>query len=70
ARRATAAEPALLRGLDPIECLTAGFVPWRRVGATTVVATDGRSPLETILEKLPERDGRVVFAPASQREVQ
>ncbi len=70
ARRATAAEPALLRGLDPIECLTAGFVPWRRVGATTVVATDGRSPLETILEKLPGRDGRVVFAPASQREVQ
>ncbi|MEM1267585.1 MAG: glycosyltransferase family 2 protein, partial [Pseudomonadota bacterium] len=63
-------DPTLLEGLDPLTCLGRGFVPWRRIGRTTVIATDGRSEIEEILATLPERRTRIVFAPAPRAEIE
>lgn len=50
-------------------CLKGRFVPWRRVGATTIIATARPAEFEALIASLPEGFGPVCMAIASESDV-
>ncbi len=51
-------------------CLHLGIVPWKRVGAATLVATSRPEVFNNILEHLPANFGKVLMVVAPERDIQ
>ncbi|WP_284165077.1 glycosyltransferase [Frigidibacter sp. SD6-1] len=67
-----AAEPPdarLIDALGPDFCLKEGVLPWRRIGAATVIATARPDEFARLRTRLPDGYGPVVMALASEREI-
>lgn len=63
-------DPRLLDLVPAETCLTLGLLPWRRFGATTVVATAHPESFDKIRSLLPVDLGRPVMALAPESEIQ
>jgi glycosyltransferase XagB len=59
-------DPRLVDALGPAECLARGLLPWRRAGATVVIATARPDQFERQRPMLTARFGHVVMALVSE----
>lgn len=57
-----APEPRLLAAADPVACLAALCIPWRRIGRTTVVAIADPARAEEATAAVGPVEGRLAFA--------
>lgn len=60
----------LIDEIGPQRCLCDGFIPWKRVGGATVIATCRPENFETICSNLPDSLGHVRLAVAPECEIQ
>ena len=59
-------DPRLLAALGPERCLALGAVPWKRVGALTLIATCHPERFEALRAEMPEAFGEVAMVVASE----
>ena len=55
-------DPGLLDNVDPLICLRLGYVPWRRIGETTIIALSDPEKIKIIAESAPVVGGKLAFA--------
>jgi cellulose synthase/poly-beta-1,6-N-acetylglucosamine synthase-like glycosyltransferase len=60
----------LIHALTPQRCLHLGLVPWKRVGAATLVVTSRPEQFNEIRAKLPAQFGRIMMLVASESAIQ
>ncbi|MDE0590101.1 glycosyltransferase [Halocynthiibacter sp. C4] len=64
-----APDPRLIDDIGVRTCLMGRFVPWKRIGAVTVICTSRPAEFEDLLAKLPEGFGPVQMAISSEKQV-
>ncbi len=63
-------DPDLLDDVDPLACLRLGYVPWRRIGETTIVAVSDPDMIQQIAKSRPLPSGNLAFAIADAALIQ
>ena len=57
-------------GLDPLSCLRLGYVGWRRVGQTALIAVAEQGRLDEIRASIPKSFGKYAFVHADAQQIE